>query len=183
MTALAGGTLTVTVLDDSHTHDTRYYTETEVNSLQTAQDTALQTYANNAASSAVSAHTGAGTDAHDATAISFIPPSVPPLNLFLTATDVQNAIIQSASEIDGRISAGDTDAIIAAINAWLPGDTTITNSNVLSTGLIVSDAIASGAVVAGKLAAGSIDASSLFVDGVITGGKINANTTITVSIN
>jgi len=30
MTDLAGGTLEVVVVDDSHTHDTRYYTETEV---------------------------------------------------------------------------------------------------------------------------------------------------------
>ncbi len=130
--------------------------------------------------SVVDLHLAEATDAHDASAISFIPPSAPPLNAFLTATDIQTAIIQNASEIDGRIASGDTDEIVTALNAWTTGDPTLTNSDVFAASVIVADAIAAGAIVASKLAVGSIDAASLIVDGVITGSKINATTAIQV---
>jgi len=145
--------------DDLHSTDDRAYTDTHVNAL---------------------------SDAHEASAVSFDGSLLSPVSQIWHPTsidDVQDSLVTLIAEIDGRIEAGDVDAIIDAINGWNTGDSQLSNPSVFQTGLIVADAIASGAVVTSKLAAnsvtsakvvaGSIDASHI-ASGSITSDKIVA---------
>jgi hypothetical protein len=120
--------------------------------------------------------------AHAASAVSFDGSLLSPVSQIWHPTsidDVQDSLVTLIAEIDGRIEAGDVDAIIDAINGWSTGDSQLSNPSVFQTGLIVADAIAAGAIVASKLAANSVEAAKI-VAGAVDGTHINAASSITI---
>ena len=146
-----------------------------------AADATLQTNIDNIQGN-LDTHITDPTAAHAASAVSFDGSLLSPITQTWhpsTIDDVQESIVTILAEIDGRIEAGDVDAIINAINNWTGGDPTISNSNVFEAEVIVSSAIAANAIVASKIAANSIDATKIEA-GSITGDRLDAATTITI---
>ena len=126
----------------------------------------------------VTDHINDFVDAHDAAGISYDGTLLSPTSKLWhpdTIIDLQNSNTTIIAEIDGRISAGDTDAIIDAINDWTGGDSTITNSDVFEAEVIVADAIAAGAVIASKIGANAVETSKLAATSV-TAAKIATDT-------
>ena len=141
--------------DDLHSADDRGYTDAHITDVSAAH-----------AASAVS---------FDGSLLTAVSQTWHPTSI----DDVQDSLVTLIAEIDGRIEAGDVDAIIDAINGWTAGDSQLSNPDVFQTGLIVADAIAAGAIVAGKLASNSVEAANI-VAGSVDGTHINAASDITI---
>lgn len=153
--------------DDSHSTADRAYADTQ----DDAHSTADRAYTDGEVSTvqgSIDAHLADPTDAHDASAVSYDFSVLSPLSLawFASQDDVQTAITQIVAEIDGRIEAGDVDALITAINSWTEGNVQLDNPDVFESELIVARVLAAGAVVAGKVAADAIQAGNVAADAI-----------------
>lgn len=127
---------------------------------------------------ALNAHINDILDAHAATAVSYDGTLLSPISKLWhpdTIVNVQNSLTTIIAEIDGRIEAGDTTAIIDAINNWNVGEPQLSNSGVFTANVIVTEAIAAGAVIASKIAANTITAAQIAAT-TITATQIAANT-------
>lgn len=133
--------------DAAHSAADRAYTDAEVGSV----------------SATVDGHIDETSGAHAASAVSHDPSHSPLIDAWLTATNVQSAIGQVASQLYAPTEE-ELDAMINALNALTTG-TEIDNDDLFASNLIVSRHLAAGSVIAEK-----IDVADLNALGATIGG-------------
>lgn len=131
----------------------------------------------------IGGHVGSSTDAHNASAISILPPGAMP-NWYNTGVGANHDVQTALNVIVGQVGAPSDEMLadlLDAINNY-GGGTVITDTgatSIFSTDAITASVIAAGTILGNNIAAGTITANNIAAQ-TITGDLISASTAIRI---